>query len=70
MTMTRGISIPRRAVRAATSRGGAMRYITPNRMEAEVRRAGPGGRDERNALRRDHAYVEAAAFAALRQGRA
>ena len=63
-TMTRGLAAPRRAVLAATNRIdkalGAPVERTDGRMAVEA------GHGERIALRREYAWVEAAANAAIR----
>ena len=63
-TMTRGLAAPRRAVLAATNRIdkalAAPLDRTDGRMTVEARRG------ERIALRREYAWVEAAANAAIR----
>jgi hypothetical protein len=67
-TMQRGLSVPRRAVLAATTRGDAAHSAS---VIATVGRPAmdfePG---ERRALAREHAWVEAAASAAIRGMRA
>lgn len=68
--MTRGFSVPRHAVLATTTRGDSMPGIESNRIGMDGRSAILAGRDERYALQRDHAFVEAAAVAALRSVRA
>ena len=63
-TMTRGLPAPRRAVLAATNRFdkvlGAPVERTAGRMTVDA------GHHERTALRREYAWVEAAANAAIR----
>jgi hypothetical protein len=67
-SMTRGLSVPRRAVLAATTRGdvahSASVIATVGRPATEFE---PG---ERRAMAREHAWVEAAAIAAIRGTRA
>ncbi|HET9851871.1 MAG TPA: hypothetical protein VFP56_05130 [Candidatus Limnocylindrales bacterium] len=62
--MTRGLAAPRRAVLAATNRIDSALGAPVDRTEG--RSAVEAGHGERIALRRDYAWVEAAANAAFR----
>ena len=62
-SMTRGLSVPSRAVVAATTRGVADCIAKVASVGRTAQVAHPG---ERRALARDHAWVEAAASAAIR----
>ena len=65
MTMlTRGLAAPGRAVLAATNRDGSVQLARVEQMEG--RRTVEAGHGERIALRREYAWVEAAANAAFR----
>ena len=63
-TMTRGLSAPRRAVLAATNR--IDRALGAQVDRTEGRNTVEAGNGERIALRREYAWVEAAANAAIR----
>jgi hypothetical protein len=65
--MTRVLFGPRQAAQATTPRVDTQCMTV--RDDAEGRPAFLLNHDERTALRRDHAFVQAAAFAALRGGR-
>lgn len=63
-TMTRGLATPRRAVLAATNR--IDRALSARVERTAGRLMVEAGNDERTALRREYAWVEAAANAAIR----
>ena len=63
-TLTRGLAAPRRAVLTATNRLETAPWALARRTDG--RTAVEAGLDERNALRREYAWVEAAANAAIR----
>jgi hypothetical protein len=67
-TMTRGLSAPTRAVVAATTRGDAAQCAPAVASVGRLTKAFELG--ERRALAREHAWVEAAATAAIRSVRA
>jgi hypothetical protein len=63
-TRTRGLAAPRRAVHAATPCVDTAR--TARVEQKDGRTAIDAGRDERTALRREYAWIDAAANAAFR----
>jgi hypothetical protein len=63
-TMARGLTAPRQAVHAATPCVDSVRIARVERMDG--RTAVNAGQDERTALRREYAWVEAASNAAFR----
>jgi hypothetical protein len=63
-TMTRGLAAPRRAVQAATRCVDTVTTMGAEQMDR--RTATDAGRDERTALRREYAWIDAAANAAFR----
>ena len=63
-TMTRRLTAPRQAVQAASTCIDTLRMATVERTDGRTARS--AGQDERAALRREYAWVEAAANAALR----
>ena len=63
-TMTRGLAAPRRAMQPATP---CVDGVNTTRVEQAAGRTPLDvSRDERTALRREYAWVEAAAYAAIR----
>ena len=62
--LTRGLSAPGRAVLAATNRDGSVQLARVE--QTDGRKAVQAGHGERIALRREYAWVEAAANAAFR----
>jgi hypothetical protein len=63
-TMTRGLAAPRRAVQAATPCVDTVKTTRVEQMDGRM--ATDAGHDERTALRREFAWVQAAANATFR----
>jgi hypothetical protein len=63
-TMARGLTAPRQAVQAATPCIDTVKNARVERMDGRTARH--AGNDERTALRREYAWVDAAANAAFR----